>query len=125
MFEILFFMYCFGLMFIKQISPDFKIIAILCFGALILLFSLHKGCLSNKLETIKIYCVTKYTFSIYMVHSFFAERLLPQLIRDNHDYLFKHKYIVISLVYLGSIVLGIIAYHTIEKPGAKLLKKYF
>ena len=122
-FEIFIFFYALSAMFFQKLFPDFEFLLFFTFSVLIVLFAANKGFLSNYCNSTSVFVFSKYNFATYMVHCFFAERLLPYLI-ERHAVINEYKTTAMFLTFAGSILLGIFAYHFVERPGSAIMEKW-
>lgn len=107
----------------KSFTTRNDLFASLTFASLILLFVIRKGSISNWCNHFIFPKVSKYCLAIFLTHWGIAHHFLAK-INNHYPIVEKHIILTISITILVSCILGIIAHHAIEKPGAKLLKKW-
>ncbi len=108
-----------------KIKFDNDIIFILTFALIIFLFLLNKGYISKILDNDICSKFSKYTYSIYMTHSTIIKTLLINTIWKHTSIVTTHPNINIVIIFLSTIVFGILTYHLIEVPCLQyLLHKY-
>lgn len=98
------------------------IIVILAFTILFILFVLKRGFVSVFFNKKYWGWGGKYTFSIYLTHLIVIYSLKP-FWDSNRDFVVDHPVLNILLAIIFGCFFGIFVYHTIEVPGASLLKK--
>ena len=121
--EIVMLIYSTLMLFNNNLFPSQAIFVHISFIALIYLWLIRKGFLSNLTNNILFLKLSKYLLGIYLCHSCIAEHLIPLLRRKYPDIIMGHSLLVIISSIISSIIIGIWAHYVIEKPGEKLLRK--
>lgn len=105
-----------------------QIIFILDFAALIVLFLLKRGYISQFFENSKLSDIferaAKYTYSFYMTHYFVIVFLENTIIKNYYDFFNSHLYITIAMNLTAIFIAGYFTYNVVEKPCANYLKKF-
>lgn len=111
--------------FIKNLFIN-QIISTFGHMVLIILFTLKRGSLSRWIEKNFSQKFSRYVLSIYLTHVFTVQGILPRLYANPHLNKIMNIYYVqtIFITIIISFLLAIIAHHAIEKPGAKLMKRW-
>lgn len=111
---------------LRQSSYKNQFIFILVFSTCIFLFLIRKGYISYFLNNSKVgdfsVYLSKYTYSIYMVHFFIFQVLKNSLWKTMPEFVYIHPIINIDIAILLVLILGIFTYHCVELPCAKYLK---
>ena len=105
-----------------------KIVFILDFAALLVLFLLKRGYISQFFETSKLSDIfeqaAKYTYSFYMTHYFVIVFLENTIIKNYYDFFNSHLCITIAMNLTAIFIAGYFTYNVVEKPCANYLKKF-
>lgn len=102
-----------------------RMILIVAFTALFLLFLLKRGFVS-RLFDIKLSAVLgRYAFAIYMTHSFIYTVLYQLWIKSHIEIISKYPLATILILFAIVFVFSIFTYHFVEVPAGKYLKKKF
>ena len=100
-----------------------SMIFIIVFSILILLFLIKKGYLSQITESNWSVLFGRYTYSIFLTHLIIIFLIAGTCWNNSNIFIQKYPLLTLLLIYLFSFILGIITYHTIEKPDNKTFKK--
>ena len=120
--SILFFI--FKNMAIKTIQYNNKLIFILAFALLFILFLLKYGYISQFFDNKYSYIIGKYTYSIFITHTIIRNIWFYVFLnKENEAMVACHPLLNIFSIFFLSIILGILTYHLVEKPIAQFLKK--
>ncbi len=98
-------------------------IYIVAFTGIVLLFLIQKGFFSRILNNDFWTKLSKYTYSIYMVHIAIFMYLKETLWTDHSDFVYAHPVWNIFIALIPVIILGVLTYHFVEKPAAKYLSE--
>ena len=117
------FAYIFVHFFFKEKAYNNHFIVVVVFSALLLCMLTQKGILSRICSNKIIGGAGKYAYSVYVMQliSFY---ILQRTLWKNTDFVQNHALRCIAVSVLFSVVLGIAVYYIIEKPSARLLKKF-
>lgn len=112
---------------LKNLSFKNDMIFIVDFSVLFILFLIQKGYISKILNNtilgnINVY-LSKYTYSIYMVHKIVYAFILGLMLKFNSCYINIHPVYYLSISLCSAIIFGVFTYHFVEKPCAKYLKQ--
>lgn len=110
-------------MFIERIYPGNLAFIFLSFAALILLFLLKKGYISNWFNKRIWVNLARYSLAVYLVQGITVWELFPRFQKAYPDFVQNYPIITICGTVLCCIAFGVWAHHVIEKPCAKALKK--
>lgn len=99
-----------------------SMIFIIAFLILIWLFLIKKGFVSQIFDNNISVLMGKYTYSIFLIHIIFIYFLGGTIWNNSNIVIQKYPLLSILIVYIISCILGIITYHTIEKPNNKFYK---
>ena len=107
----------------KEKAYEKQFIVVILYSGLLLCMLTEKGILSRLCNNKIIGSLGKYTYSIYIMQqtSFY---ILQRTLWKNTDFVQNHALRCIAVSVLFSVVLGIAVYYIIEKPSARLLKKF-
>mgnify|MGYP002517325350 CR=1 FL=1 len=100
------------------------VVVCIAFMALILMFAMRKGAVSNFFEKTVFAKIAKYCLAIYLTHYVICRRILNLLIAKHGDWILSHSAVSIAGVLLSVVALGVFAHHAIEKPATKALKEW-
>ena len=97
------------------------------FFLIIYLFVQKEGFFSKLTDKPIFSKLAKYCLSLYLSHGIIAYSLIPYLLREYPElFSTKLRYNSIVFVMMGiQILIGIYAYHFVEKPGSRFLKNFF
>ena len=95
----------------------------LTFCALIILFALRIGYVSQILERKFWLRLSNYCLAVYLVQGFIVWNLVRFFLVGHSEWMLEHKSLVILITLSACCLAGIWAHHVIEKPCAKFLKK--
>ena len=101
-----------------------RVVTCIAFMAVILLFALRKGAVSQFFEKPVFAKMTKYCLAVYLTHYAICVHVLNRLLAKHGDWIFSHGAVSIAGVIVSVIVLGVFAHHVIEKPSTKALKEW-
>ncbi len=113
-----------NLMFKKLLFHN-QIIFIIFFAAIIILFLLRQGIFSKLLNNDFCVFLSKYTYSIYMTHTFVREFFKGSIWKYHPEFVFIHPILNIIITILIMLVLGVFTYHFVEKPSINYLRKNY
>ena len=99
-----------------------EMIVIISFLALLYVFLLNKGLLSNLLNNNFSVAIGKYSYSIFLTH-ILVIYLVVYSLDLNSPFIANHALLFIVLLCLTVIIVGVITYHFIEKPTNILFRK--
>lgn len=102
-----------------------KIILVVAFCGLLLLFLLKKGFVSKILNNKFSNHIGKYSYSMFLTHRFVWVMMNYYLIKPNLEWVKLHPVATVTLLVINVIIFSIFTYHLVEVPGAKFLKKVF
>ena len=100
------------------------IILVIAFVGLVVLFLIEAGWVSKFLNKSYWQKLSRYSYSIYLTHLIVIYSLKP-LWLSHRDFVIMYPVSQIVLVFFLSVLVGFLVFHSIEKPGAELLKKFF
>jgi len=115
-----------------------NIISPMLFAPIILLFSLESGLVSKLLRNRAFVYLGKISYSIYMVHAFFASRVFSsglQILDNRTSFALLHSEtgrfgaspmsgLLMTMVYIILVIItASMTYYLIEKPGMRLTQK--
>lgn len=123
MLEVFFLFYSVALCTYKPFTTRNDLFASLTFACLILLFVIRNGSISNWCNHLIFPKMSKYCLAIFLTHWGVAHHFLTK-INNQYPVVEKHVILAISITILASCILGMISHHAIEKPGAKLMKRW-
>ena len=98
------------------------IIFIIVFAAVIILFLLRKGFISELLNNDICMHLSKYTYSFYMVHYFVIKSIIGYGKKYGFDFVYVHPVLYFVLILIAVTFSGVLTYHFVERPAAKYLK---
>ena len=101
-----------------------RVVTCIAFMALILMFALRKGTVSNFFEKPVFAKIAKYCLAVYLTHFVLCTHILNLLVAKHGDWILSHGAVSISCVLLSVVALGVFAHHVIEKPATKALKEW-
>ena len=110
---------------LHDIKFNNRIIFVIVFAITIMLFISKKGFVSKFLENKIFSKVSRYTYSIYMVHLLVFETINGSLWKKQPDFLYSHPVLNLVIALTCVVLLGILVHHVIEVPSAKFLRKKF
>ncbi len=102
-----------------------KMIIIIGFVLLFLLFLLKRGFLSKILNHKFSTFLGKYTFAIFLTHYAVLECFTQLWFKKDISFALTHPLLIIVITFLTSLIFAIITYHFVEVPAGKFLKKKF
>ncbi len=123
MLEIIIFYYLYLSLFFKRYYLENNIYSVISFSALIYLFVCKRGYISQFLDKNVFAYMGRYTFSVFMTHSFITHNILMFLKEKYPHIVMDHLPYTISLVMLASLLAGIFFHYTIELPGKRILSR--
>lgn len=105
--------------------PKFRnnLFFIVTFAAIIVLFLAKKGYISNYLEKDFWQNISKYTYSLYLSHTFVITVFLNYFWKINADSVESHPLLNLGILIVCILILGVLTYHLVELPAAKYFKK--
>ena len=109
---------------VKKINEPNNIIFIIVFVLTIVLFLRKEGIFTYLLDKPFLYSISKYSYSIYMVHVLLFD-IFKHTIWQNKKIVESFPLLQIGLAIISSIILGIMTYHLIEVPGKRFLNRFF
>lgn len=123
--EIYLFFYLANNLLIHDVSSQSRLVFIIPFCVLFILFLMKRGLLSQLTEINIIDTVGKYSYSIYIMQIVIF--ILFSNMLFNNPIIGVRVYPVLNIIFTMSacIILGIATHYFIEKPGASLLNKLF
>ena len=110
---------------LHDIKFDNRIIFVIVFAITIMLFISKKGFISKFLDNKVFSKISRYTYSIYMVHLLVFETINGSLWEKRPDFLYSHPVLNLVIALTCVALLGIFVHHVIEVPSAKFLRKKF
>ena len=110
---------------LHNIKFNNRIIFVIVFAITIMLFFSKKGFISKFLDNKIFSKISKYTYSIYMVHLLVFETINGSLWKKQPDFLYSHPVLNLVIALTCVVLLGIFVHHAIEVPSAKFLRKKF
>ena len=108
-------------LFLHIIKFNKMIIFVIVFSFLTALFIFKKGIFSNLLDISFWSNLSKYTYSIYMVHCLCLVTIQVFLFKYHMDFIMSHLILCIVLSLIICLFAGILIYYFVEVPA----KKYF
>ncbi len=102
---------------------DNKIILIVAFVGLFILFLLKRGLVSKVLDNKFSLIMGQYTFAFYMTHGFLKNIMKYYWINPHKDICLLHPYLSVFCSFVLCFVFAVITYHLVEVPAGKYLKK--
>ncbi len=115
--------YSVGLMFVKQISPDNKIQAVIAFAVLIVLFALKRGKVSRFFEKPVFARLACCSFSIYMTHIEVTRSFVFHICDQYPNVFDEYPHALMILVWCICYIFGLMIWRYFEKPATDKLKK--
>lgn len=109
---------------LHKIKYDNNFIFIVVFVITIMLFLSNQGFISKFLNKDVFVNLSKYTYSIYMLHCYIIYMLRNYFWNIHKHFLEIHPIVNISIAVFLSIFFGVIMYHLVERPASKYLKKF-
>lgn len=107
-------------------SKDIYLVFIIAFSFLFWLFLLKKGWFSKLLENNICDKLGQYSYGIFIMHSLALDLLKVYIWTPHREFVIQHPIFNLILPIICSTIMGVIAYHLVEKPAAKYLKnKWF
>ena len=101
-------------------------VIIIAFVGLLWLFILKRGYISKLLNNALFTGLGKYSYSIYIMHSFAIFTISKLFLLENKEFVILHPLFNIIAILLIAILLGVVTYHLVERPAARYLKnKWF
>ena len=110
---------------LHNIKFDNRIIFVIVFAITIMLFISKKGSISKFLDNKIFSKVSRYTYSIYMVHLLVFDTIKGSLWKKQPDFLYSHPVLNLVIALTCVALLGIFVHHVVEVPSAKFLRKKF
>lgn len=114
--EAFFLSYTVLFMFIKKLYPSNITLICISFSALIILFLLKRGRISQFLEKSCWKKFSKYCLAIYLVQGVTVWDIFKCFLSKYPDYMMEHKLIVIFATILCCFIVGILAHYLVEIP---------
>jgi peptidoglycan/LPS O-acetylase OafA/YrhL len=105
---------------LRKLKYGNDMIYIVTFVAIIVLFLINKGYISNLINNTKLgnasaFCA-KYTYSIYMMQ-FFVFNIVNTFVWQRFpDFVVNHPLINVEMTFLCVMIFGIFTYYLVEKP---------
>lgn len=109
---------------LHNIKYDNNFIFIVVFTLTLVLFLYNKGYISRFLNKDIFVNLSKYTYSIYMVHCYIIYMSRHYFWNVHKHFLVTHPIINIEITIGLAIFFGVLMYHLVEKPASNYLKKY-
>jgi len=110
---------------LHDIKFDNRIIFVIVFAITIMLFISKKGFVSEFFDNKVFLKVSRYTYSIYMVHLLVFDTIKGSLWKKQPDFLYSHPVLNLVIALICVALLGIFVHHVVEVPSAKFLRKKF
>lgn len=123
--ELIFILAIFKNIVFKAMSYDNKLLLILDFALLFILFIVKKGFISQLLENNISVFLGQFSYSIYITHIIFRNIWQKHFFEHHKKLVINYPELNILIIFVCSILFGIFTYYYIEKPATKLLKKKF
>jgi len=106
-----------------KISINNDFIYVLAFFAIICLFLIRKGLLSNILNNKLSTMLGRYVYSIFITHIIVLDLINVNVWQKHLNLFLTHPLTNITVVVIISITFGILTYHLVEYPSYKYLSK--
>lgn len=108
-----------------KIQFETNFVIILGFVGLFWLLLLKRGWVSQLFDNHVSTILGRYSYSIFIMHIFVIRILRKYVWMANADFVYAHPCFNVLAIIILSIFTGLLVYHLVEVPGAKLLKKSF
>lgn len=115
--EIIFLVAVFLELFILNSQHKYNFAIVIDIAILFILFLLKRGYVSQFLDNNFVASISKYTYSIYIIHMLLFKLLSSIIVQ------FVDCYYLFPILFIAVIVFGVITYHFVEAPCARYLKK--
>lgn len=102
-----------------------KFVLIILFVILFVLFLINKGFVSQFFDRDIWVKLSKYTYSIYVIHIFVLYILKNSIYKYHIAFLHNHSLSIVMFTIFVILVFGIFTYHFVEEPCAKYLTNKF
>ena len=110
---------------LHKLKYNNQFIFIIAFTTIIILFLIKKGIFSKFLDSNLIATISKYTYSIYMVHYPILFHLKGSVWKNHTELVYAHPLLNVVLTLLLVFIAGVLTYHFVEKPSYKYLTERF
>ncbi len=110
---------------LHKLKYNNQFIFIIAFTAMTMLFLVKKGIFSRILDKDFWFNISKYTYSIYMIHMPIYSCLRNILWKNHPEIVYAHPILNIVFTLALVIVAGVLTYHFVEKPSYKYLTNRF
>lgn len=117
------FYFCFNNLLFHKLNSKENFIIILGLIGLFVLFLLKRGIISKLFDNNFSTFLGKYSYSIFIIHTFVLTLIRQKICLNNTDFVTTHAILIITLSIILSIIAGVLTYHIVEKPAEKYLKK--
>lgn len=108
---------------LHKLKYNNPIIFVVVFTAIIILFLLNKGYLSQVLNRDIFVNISKYTYSFFLSHMVVINALMGSIWENDKMFVYSHPVYNILICFVLIFILGILTYHLVEKPTTKYLKE--
>ena len=108
---------------IHKMSYKNNIIFILFFNILFILFLIKKGLFTKLLDNNLSVILGRYSYSIYITHSFVLNMLRTFFWKKYINIIIVHPLLNVVMTMLLVLILSILVYHLVEKPSAEYLRR--
>ena len=111
---------------LHKLKYNNQFIFIIAFAAIIILFVVKKGIFSQILDNNICLNFSKYTYSLYMVHSPIYSFIRNCFWKYHPELVYAHPIFNIGCTLTLVVIAGVLTYHFIEKPSVNYLtNKYY
>lgn len=111
-------------LFFKKINFENPFIFVVIFALTVVLFLYNQGYVSKLLNQNIFAYLSKYTYSIYIVHCYIIYVLQKFFFATHKNFVEIHPFVNLAIALYLVIFFGVLMYHLVEKPASKYLKKF-
>ncbi len=108
-----------------KIKYNSNFVIIVGFVALFILFLLKRGAISRILDNKYSAIMGRYSYSIFVIHMFVLDAFSFYVWKPHPQFVEAHLYLNLVIPVICAVLAGIVAYHLIEVPAGRYLKKKF